>query len=68
MKLIKNFFFSLYRFGGLYLDLDTVMLKNVSMLGSNFAGAETDDSVANAVINLDIKSKIGQKLSELFLK
>lgn len=60
-------FQSLYRFGGQYLDLDTVMLKNISLLGPNFAGAETFDSVANAVINLDPHTEIGHKLGELFL-
>lgn len=57
----------MYRFGGQYLDLDTIMLKNISNIGVNFAGAETHDSVANAVMNLDPHTEIGHKLGELFL-
>lgn len=44
------------------------MLKNISNIGVNYAGAESITSVANAVINLDIKTHIGRMLGELFLE
>lgn len=59
---------SLYRFGGQYLDLDTVMLKNISDLGVNYAGAQSNYSVANAVINLDINTEIGKLIAESCIK
>lgn len=65
---IISLFRSLYRFGGQYLDLDTIVMKNISNLGVNFAGAETSDSVANAVMNLDPKTEIGRSFGELFLR
>lgn len=59
---------SLYRFGGQYLDLDTVMLKNITNLGVNYAGAEDGYYVANAVINIDINTAIGKQVAEACLK
>lgn len=50
------------------MDLDTIMLKNISSVGSNYAGAESKTSIYNAVINLDIKTHIGRKLGELFIE
>lgn len=50
------------------------MLKNISLLGVNFAGAEDGFYVNNAVVNIDIKTEIGKKVSTqwitlvLFLK
>lgn len=64
---ILYFLCSLYRWGGQYLDLDTVMIKNISKLGVNFAGAEDGYYVNNAVVNIDIKTDIGKKVSEQWL-
>lgn len=50
------------------MDLDTVSLKNISLLGKNFAARESEELVANGVINLDRQSWIGSTLAEQFLK
>lgn len=55
---------SLYKYGGTYFDLDVISLRNISQLGTNFAGAEHDFSVANAVINVDRKTETGIKFAE----
>ncbi len=59
-------YFSLHHFGGLYLDLDTITIKNVSFLGTNFAGPETpgpaNTNVASEIMNFDPKTKIGSEI------
>lgn len=64
----KNYIFSLYKYGGLYLDLDTVMIKNISSLGSNYAGPESKSTVANGIMHMDPKTNIGRKVAEGCLK
>lgn len=63
-NIIILYILSLYKYGGLYLDLDVIMLKNVTDLGINFAGAEHDLSVANAVINVDRSTEIGSNFAK----
>ncbi|XP_062126039.1 lactosylceramide 4-alpha-galactosyltransferase-like [Drosophila sulfurigaster albostrigata] len=43
---------TLYRFGGIYLDLDVVLLRSLEQVPLNFAGAESDTHVANGVLSL----------------
>lgn len=62
---------SLYKFGGLYLDLDTITVKNVSSLGVNYAGPESDFNstlIANGIMHLDPKTQIGKEVAEKCLK
>uniref|UniRef100_A0A1B6KGG8 Alpha 1,4-glycosyltransferase domain-containing protein n=1 Tax=Graphocephala atropunctata TaxID=36148 RepID=A0A1B6KGG8_9HEMI len=43
-------YLTLWKFGGIYLDLDVVVTKSLSNL-SNFAGAESDEDVAAGVLS-----------------
>lgn len=58
---------SLYKWGGTYLDLDVVVKTNLSIIGKNYAGAESDVLIANGVLNFDYKG-IGHKTVTLCLK
>lgn len=50
------------------MDLDTVSLKNISLLGQNFAARESNELVANGVMNINRQSWIGSQIAERFLK
>jgi len=43
---------TLYRFGGIYLDMDVVLLRSLEDVPPNYAGAESDTHVAIGVVNL----------------
>lgn len=43
---------SLYKWGGTYLDLDVILLHDLSRIPANYAGAESSNFVAAGVINL----------------
>ncbi|SPP73623.1 lactosylceramide 4-alpha-galactosyltransferase-like [Drosophila guanche] len=43
-------FLTLFRYGGLYLDLDVVVLQNMEDMPANYAGVESDLFVANGVM------------------
>uniref|UniRef100_A0A182QVJ1 Alpha 1,4-glycosyltransferase domain-containing protein n=1 Tax=Anopheles farauti TaxID=69004 RepID=A0A182QVJ1_9DIPT len=43
----------LYRYGGIYLDLDVVTLKSLDFYNPNFVGAETERLVGSSVIGLE---------------
>lgn len=58
---------TLYKFGGTYLDLDTVMIKSLNDLSSNYAGAEDDINVCNAVLNFSNEG-LGHFLLETALR
>lgn len=44
-------FLTLWKYGGIYLDLDVVVLKNIDGLNPNFAGLESDQAVAIGIMN-----------------
>lgn len=46
-------YLSLWKYGGTYLDLDVVVMKNLESLGSNYAAAESQQDVAAGVLNFD---------------
>lgn len=46
------------------MDLDTLMLKNISSLGSNYAGPESSYTVAAGILDVDIKTEIGRRVAE----
>lgn len=46
------------------MDLDTIMIKNISKLGANYAGIESEFVIANGILNLDPKTEIGLKIAE----
>ncbi|XP_064535245.1 lactosylceramide 4-alpha-galactosyltransferase-like [Drosophila montana] len=43
---------SLYRFGGIYLDMDVVVLRSMEDVPLNYAGAESNTDVANGVLSM----------------
>lgn len=45
-------YLTLWRYGGVYLDLDVVITKNLDELGENYAGSESKTNVAAGVIGL----------------
>ncbi|XP_030555702.1 lactosylceramide 4-alpha-galactosyltransferase-like isoform X2 [Drosophila novamexicana] len=58
---------TLYRFGGVYLDMDVLQLHSLEDEPLNYAGAETSDSIGNSVISLE-PNGFGHQLGELFLQ
>lgn len=61
----------MYKYGGLYLDLDTITIKNISHLGSNYAGVDTMHPnckfINNNVLHFDTKTFVGHDLSKKIL-
>ncbi|XP_049948954.1 lactosylceramide 4-alpha-galactosyltransferase-like isoform X2 [Schistocerca serialis cubense] len=46
---------ALWKYGGVYLDLDFVVLRQLSELGENWAGAEDSATVANCALSLSAR-------------
>ncbi|XP_034474047.1 lactosylceramide 4-alpha-galactosyltransferase-like [Drosophila innubila] len=57
----------LYRYGGIYMDMDVVVLRSFEDETVNFLCPESKISITNAVIGLKPKG-FGHKLGELFLR
>lgn len=53
---------ALWKYGGTYFDLDVVVKKPFSSIGSNFACIEEGGQINSAVLNLD--SKLGKSIAE----
>lgn len=58
---------TLLKYGGLYLDLDVILLKNMDYLGEDFIGDDWDSVANNAVIHARVNGT-GRKLTEKFLR
>ncbi|KAH8376753.1 hypothetical protein KR093_001155 [Drosophila rubida] len=58
---------SLYRYGGIYMDIDVVVLRSMENLPLNYVGAEDSETLCNAVLSLEPKGK-GHEIAELFLR
>ncbi|XP_064541177.1 lactosylceramide 4-alpha-galactosyltransferase-like isoform X2 [Drosophila montana] len=58
---------SLYRFGGIYLDMDVVVLRSLENVPLNYVGAHDNITLGNAVISLEPTGK-GHEIAELFLR
>lgn len=58
---------SLYKFGGIYLDLDVIVMRNFNEIDLNYAGAESAKFVAAGIISFDHES-IGHDIAELCLR
>ncbi|XP_050297520.1 lactosylceramide 4-alpha-galactosyltransferase-like isoform X2 [Anthonomus grandis grandis] len=54
----------LWKYGGIYLDLDIVVIKNLDTLPTNFAGAETSDVLASGVMGYDAEGTGHQFLTK----
>lgn len=59
-------YLTLWKFGGTYLDLDTVMLRPLDELESNYAAVESEDVVAIGIINFENVS--GHEIADLCVK
>lgn len=57
-------YLSLWKFGGTYLDLDTITLKPFTL--RNFAGAESSDFINAGIINLE--GKDGHEIADFCLR
>lgn len=58
---------SLFRFGGIYLDMDVLLMRSLEDIPLNYVGAETNISVGNSVISLE-PDGFGHHVGELFLR
>ncbi|XP_001988866.2 lactosylceramide 4-alpha-galactosyltransferase [Drosophila grimshawi] len=58
---------SLYRYGGIYMDMDVIVLRSLEDVPLNYLGAETFDLLGNAVISLK-PNGTGHEIAELFLR
>lgn len=59
-------FLVLYKYGGIYLDLDVVVQQNLDKLPANFCGIEQGTVVNVAVFGL--QNEAGHHISELCLR
>lgn len=55
---------SMYRFGGIYLDLDVVVQQSFNLIPPNFAAAESEHFVAVGAIGFEANG-IGHEIAEL---
>ncbi|KAH8294639.1 hypothetical protein KR018_000710 [Drosophila ironensis] len=55
-------YLTLYRFGGIYLDLDVVVLRSLEKMPPNFTGAETNKSLACGVMKMD-NNGVGHRIA-----
>lgn len=58
---------TLYKYGGIHFDLDFIIKKSLDDMPVNFAGAEHNDSISNAVIGIE-SNNVGHKIIELILR
>ncbi|KAH8404536.1 hypothetical protein KR222_011798, partial [Zaprionus bogoriensis] len=58
---------SVFRFGGIYLDIDVVVLRSLEYVPLNYVGAHDNVTLGNAVISLEPRGA-GHKIGELFLR
>lgn len=60
-------YLSMYKFGGIYLDLDVVVQKSFENVEPNFSGAESADDVAAGVMSFD-HDGIGHEVATLCVR
>ncbi|KAH8376752.1 hypothetical protein KR093_001151, partial [Drosophila rubida] len=58
---------TLHRFGGIYMDMDVVVLRNMENLPLNYVGTELDSIIVNSVMSFD-PTGIGHEVVEFFLR
>lgn len=56
-------YLTLWKYGGIYLDLDVIVLKSLEDLPPNYSGAESADNVAAGVMSF-ADSGVGHSLAE----
>lgn len=57
---------TLYRYGGIYFDMDVIVLRSFEDESPNFMGAETSTSLGNSVIGLE-SNGFGHEVAGLIL-
>lgn len=60
-------FLTLYKFGGIYFDLDVVIQRNLDSLPANFAGAEASNYVAIGALGFN-SSDAGHEIVEMIVR
>lgn len=60
-------YMSLYKFGGIYMDLDVVVQKSFENIEPNFTGAESSKEIAAGVMSF-AHTGIGHDVAELCAK
>ncbi|EDV99385.1 lactosylceramide 4-alpha-galactosyltransferase [Drosophila grimshawi] len=60
-------FLTLYRYGGIYLDMDVVMLRSMEDVPPNFTGAESNTHLAAGVMSL-APTGFGHEIAEACLR
>ncbi|XP_017151951.1 lactosylceramide 4-alpha-galactosyltransferase-like [Drosophila miranda] len=60
-------FFTLFRYGGLYLDLDVVVLQKMEDVPPNYTGAESDQMLTAGIMNL-AATGLGHEIAEFCLR
>lgn len=43
-------YLTLWKYGGIYMDLDVIVMKNLETISKNFAGAQESESIASGVM------------------
>ncbi|CAO1335187.1 unnamed protein product [Diamesa hyperborea] len=60
-------FLTLFKYGGIYLDLDVVVLKPLHSIPPNFVGSENEDTVGSAIISME-KDGFGHEIANACVK
>lgn len=57
----------MYKFGGIYMDLDVVVQKSFENVEPNFSGAESSEDIAAGVMSFD-HDDIGHEVAALCIR
>lgn len=60
-------FLSLFKYGGIYLDMDVIVLKPLNSIPPNFVGSENDDTIGSAIISME-KDGLGHEFANACVK
>lgn len=58
---------TLYKFGGIYFDLDTIIQRNLDDMPLNFAGAKDNRVIGNAIMGFD-STGAGHQIVEMLVR
>ncbi|XP_049803114.1 lactosylceramide 4-alpha-galactosyltransferase-like isoform X1 [Schistocerca nitens] len=60
---------ALWKYGGLYLDLDFVILRNLSKMGENWIAAESNYTLANGAMHMSsLPGSAGKELANTYME
>lgn len=60
-------YMSMYKFGGIYMDLDVVVQKSFENIEPNFTGAESSKEIAAGIMSFE-HTGIGHRVAEMCMK